>query len=86
MLENIVIDVDEDCVPFPKKPKKVVANVNYKFKEIWVMKMPWAKPIFNNVGLVCIVRCCVCTKIERRKKIWLLIGIPLKTCKQEERF
>jgi len=46
MLENIVIDVDEDCVPFPKKPKKVVANMNYKFKEIWVMKMPWAKPIF----------------------------------------
>jgi hypothetical protein len=32
------------------------------------MKMPWAEPIFNDVGLVCIVKCCVCTKIERKEK------------------
>ncbi len=32
MLEIVVIDVDDECVPFPKKIKKVVANVNYNFK------------------------------------------------------
>jgi hypothetical protein len=68
MLETVVTDVDDECVPFPKKPKKVVANVNYKFQKIWAMKMPWAEPIFNDVGLVCIVRCRVCTKIERKEK------------------
>jgi hypothetical protein len=30
--------------------------------------MPWVEPIFNVVGLVCIVRCRVCTKIERKEK------------------
>ncbi len=32
------------------------------------MKMPWVEPIFNDVGLVCIVKCHVCTKIERKEK------------------
>jgi hypothetical protein len=30
--------------------------------------MPWVKLIFNDVGLVCIVKCCVYTKIERKEK------------------
>jgi hypothetical protein len=34
VLETVVIDVDDECVPFPKKPKKVVADVNCKFQEI----------------------------------------------------
>jgi hypothetical protein len=34
MLEIIVIDVDNECVPLPKKLEKVVANVNCKFQEI----------------------------------------------------
>jgi hypothetical protein len=68
MLEIIVISVDDEYVPFPKKPKKVVADVNCKFQKIWAMKMPWEKPIFNDGGLVCIVKCCVCTKIEMKEK------------------
>ncbi len=31
------------------------------------MKMPWAKPIFNEVGLVSTTKCYVCTKIERKE-------------------
>jgi hypothetical protein len=31
--------------------------------------MPWAKPIFNEVGLVYVMKCHVCTKIERKEKI-----------------
>jgi hypothetical protein len=29
--------------------------------------MPWAKPIFNEVGLVSTRRCCVCTIIGRKE-------------------
>jgi hypothetical protein len=34
MLETIVIDVDNECVPPPKKPKNVVVDVNCKFQKI----------------------------------------------------
>jgi hypothetical protein len=30
--------------------------------------MPWAEPIFNEVGLLSIVKCHVCTRIERKEK------------------
>ncbi len=51
--------------PTPKNPKKLVTNVNYKFQEIWAIKMPWLEPIFNEVGVVSIMKCCVCTKIKK---------------------
>jgi hypothetical protein len=65
MLKTIIIDVDDEFVIASKKTKKVV---NYKFQEIWVVKMPWAKPIFNEVGLVSTMKCRVCTIIERKEK------------------
>jgi hypothetical protein len=34
MFETIVIDVDDECVPPPNKPKKVVVDVNHKFQKI----------------------------------------------------
>jgi hypothetical protein len=34
MFEIVVIDVDDEYVPPPKKPKKVVAYVNCKFQKI----------------------------------------------------
>jgi hypothetical protein len=33
MFETIIIDVDDECVPLPKKPKKIV-DVNHKFQKI----------------------------------------------------
>jgi hypothetical protein len=33
------------------------------------MKMRWEKPIFNEVGLVYVVRCHVLIKIKRKEKI-----------------
>jgi hypothetical protein len=35
--------------PPPKKPNKVVIDFNCKVQDIWVVKMPWVKPIFNDV-------------------------------------
>jgi hypothetical protein len=64
MLETFTIDVDDEYVPPPKKTRKVATNVNCKFQDIWVVKMPWAKPIINEVRLVSTMRCCVCTIIK----------------------
>jgi hypothetical protein len=52
MLEIVIIDVDDEFTLVPKTHKNVVINVNHKFQEIWVVKMPWVKPIFNEVGVV----------------------------------
>jgi hypothetical protein len=32
------------------------------------MKMLWLKPIFNEVGMVFVVKCHVCTRIERKER------------------
>jgi hypothetical protein len=34
--------------------------------------MPWVKPILNEVGLVGNVKCCVCTNIERKEKVFVI--------------
>jgi hypothetical protein len=34
MFETIVINVNDECVPLPKKPKKVVVDVNHNFQKI----------------------------------------------------
>jgi hypothetical protein len=68
MLETIVIHVDDEYAFKPKKPKKVETDVNHKFQEIWVVKMPWAKPISNEVGVVSIMKCRVSTIIKRKGK------------------
>jgi hypothetical protein len=52
--------------------------VNYKFKDVWALKMPWAKPIFNEVGLVTFLKCHLCSKIEKRTRFWWLNRILLK--------
>jgi hypothetical protein len=44
MLATIVIDVDDECVPPPKKPKKVFVDFNHKFQKLLVSG-PW----FQNV-------------------------------------
>jgi hypothetical protein len=68
MLETIVIDVDNEYVSPPKKPKKVVVHVNCKFQEIWIVKMSWAEPIYSEIGLIFAMRYCFCTIIERKEK------------------
>jgi hypothetical protein len=45
------------------------------------MKMLWAKPIFNDVGLIFVVRCHVIPKLKGGNKIWLLSEILLKKCR-----
>jgi hypothetical protein len=72
MFETVVIDVDDECVPFLEIPKKVVVNVNCEFQKTWAMKMPWVEPIFHEVGLVSTMRCPIYTKIERKGKNWVV--------------
>jgi hypothetical protein len=41
MLKNVVIHVDDEYAFTLKKPKKVVTDVNHKFQEIWIVKLPF---------------------------------------------
>jgi hypothetical protein len=77
MLESIVIDLDDEFTLDPKTHKRVGTNVNCKFQEIWVIKVPWEKPIFNEVGVVFTMVCHVCMRIQRKEKNWLRCGILL---------
>jgi hypothetical protein len=70
MLIFFVIHVDDEST-VQKIQKKVVTNLNYKFQKIPILKMPWVEPIFYEIGVISIVRCHVCTKIERKEKIML---------------
>ncbi len=38
-------------------------------QDIWVVKMPWEKPIVNDVGLFLVIRCHICTNIEKKEKV-----------------
>jgi hypothetical protein len=53
-------------------------DVNRKFKDVWALKMPRIDPIFNEVKMVISIKCCVCFKIEKKKRFRWLSGIPLK--------
>jgi len=72
VLEIVVINVDDECVPSPKNSKKVVDDVNRKFQKIWDMKMLWVEPIFNEVGLrkekILVVRLDFIDKHPNKKK------------------
>jgi hypothetical protein len=51
------------------KKKTIDTYVNYKFQDVWALKMPWAEPIFNEVGSVTFLKCHVCSKIEMKNKV-----------------
>jgi hypothetical protein len=80
MLETIVINVDDECVPPPKKPQKVFANFSHKFQKILAMKMPWVEPIFNEVGMVSTMKRGVFTKIERKGKFLVAKWETIENC------
>ncbi len=80
MLETIVIDVDDECVPPPKKPNFFFVDFNHKFQEILAMKMPWVEPLFNEVGMVSIMKCGAFTKIERKGKILVAKWDTIENC------
>jgi hypothetical protein len=44
------------------------------------MKMQWAKPIFNKVGMVSTMKCGVFTKIERKGEILVAKWETIENC------
>jgi len=85
--KNLNPIVVEDVHVFnPKKWKKNFdINVNHKFQDVWALKMPWGKPIFNEIRLVISMKCHVCFKIEKTS-FWWLNGIPLRSMKVKGKF
>jgi hypothetical protein len=60
------------------KSKKPPSNVIHKFQKVWIVKMPWAKAIFNYQNIVSIVRCIVCSKIDCKEKLLVLKWVFLR--------
>jgi hypothetical protein len=52
--------------------------VNYKFQDVWALKMPWVEPIFSEARMATLVECCVCSKIKKKDKFLVQSGIPLR--------
>jgi hypothetical protein len=52
---------------FKKKTSNIV--VNRKVYDVWALKMPWVEPIFNEAWLITYVKCCVCSRIEKKYKV-----------------
>jgi hypothetical protein len=46
-------------------------NVNPKFQDVGALKMPWAKPNFNQVRLITFVKCHFFPKLKRKTRfLW----------------
>jgi hypothetical protein len=43
-------------------------EINKKIQDVWVAKLPWAEGMLGANGKVNMVKCCVCSQIEGRKK------------------
>jgi hypothetical protein len=58
----------------PIQPKVGIKKKNYdaikKFKEKWVAQLPWVELFIREDGTLHIVKCRVCTKVERKKYIF----------------
>jgi hypothetical protein len=57
------------CIFLNFKKNKIDIDVSCKFQDVWALKMPWAKLIFNEVRLVSSIKCHVCSIIEKKYKV-----------------
>jgi hypothetical protein len=48
-----------------KKKKVKEWEINKKIQDVWVAKLPWAEAMLGANGKVNMVKCCVCSQIER---------------------
>ncbi len=54
-----------------KKKRKVEWELNQTFQDTWAKKFPWAELVGGLDGKVKMVRCKVCSTIERREKLFV---------------
>jgi hypothetical protein len=60
-----IIVVSQITASTKKKPKKTFkVNVIQKFQDVWSVKMPWVKHVFDGDGNLLAVNCKMCTKVE----------------------
>jgi hypothetical protein len=45
-----------------------LGDVNFKYQKMWFDKIPWAKTIFIDNGIISTIICINCMKIESKKK------------------
>jgi hypothetical protein len=59
-------------IPKLKKAKKVECDFNRMFQDIWVIKLHWAKAMMGLNGKLSMVKCKVCSYIEKKDKLLIL--------------
>ena len=71
--ENVpdsVEDFDEDGESLPSKKKpRTNYDITRKFQLEWVCKPPWAEGILTNNGRLCMVKCTICSTMEKSYKL-----------------
>jgi hypothetical protein len=75
---NLIIIEDLCMLLIPKNEKTSNIDVNWVFQDVWTLKLPWEDPICNEVGLVTIVKCCVCSKFEKKEKVLVVKWYSIK--------
>lgn len=56
-----------------KTPKKSYNNI-WKLQIKWATKMPWVEGIVVKDGFISMMKCKVCSLIEKKKKSWVASG------------
>ncbi len=62
----------------PKNEKTSNIDENHKFQDVWTLKMQWEDPICNEFGIVTFVKCCVCSKFEKKEKVLVVEWYSIK--------
>jgi hypothetical protein len=53
------------------KKRKKVYELNHKFQDVWATKLPWAKNVLNEDGLITHVPCKICTKVMVKENLFV---------------
>jgi hypothetical protein len=64
------------------KKKTFDTYVNYKFQDVWALKMAWVEPILN--GLITFVKCHVYFKIEKKNKVLVAKWDSIESSKNDK--
>jgi len=58
-------------VPKPKKARRVEWELSKMFYDIWIAKLPWVKLVMGLNGKLSIIKCRVCSYVEKKDKLFV---------------
>jgi hypothetical protein len=70
--EELISFGSNPIVPKPKKAKEAKWELNRVFQDIWVGKLHWLEAVMGPNGKLSIVKCNVCSSVEKINKLFVL--------------